>query len=296
MSEFPRMKTNSAKAWLLASRPKTLTGAWVPVIIATALAYSDHTFKWQPAILCLLFASLMQIAANFINDLIDFKKGTDRSDRLGPERACAQGWITPKAMQAGIAATILTACTIGLLLLFWGSLWLIAVGVSCVIFAFLYTTVLSYFGLGDLLVYIFFGFVPVMGTYYVQAGSLTTDTLLCSLSSGLVIDLLLIINNYRDRDTDRRSGKRTLISMFGERFGNRQYLLTGILAWGCCIGLIPHHSVWALLLPALFLPLHLAVWKEMVSINQGKALNKVLGKTSRNMFVFALLVSIGLLL
>ena len=262
------IKTNSGKAWFLAARPKTLTGACIPVIISTALAYADDVFKWQPALLCLLFAGLMQIAANFINDLFDFLKGTDRSDRLGPERACAQGWITTEAMKTGIAVTLCTACAVGLLLLNWGSLWLIALGATCVVFAFLYTTLLSYLGLGDLLV----------------------------LFSGLIIDLLLIINNYRDRDTDCKSGKRTLIALLGERFGNRQYLITGCLAWACCLWFVWHQHIWAFVLPTIFIPLHIKTWREMIRIHEGKALNGILGKTSRNMFLFALLVSVGLII
>jgi len=289
------VKTNSARAWFLAARPKTLTGACIPVIIATALAYADGVFLWQPALLCLLFAGLMQIAANFINDLFDYLKGTDRSDRLGPERACAQGWITPKAMKTGIIVTLCIACAIGLLLLFWGSLWLIVLGVACVVFAFLYTTLLSYLGLGDLLVLAFFGFVPVLGTYYVQSGTVTDGSICCALVSGLIIDLLLIINNYRDRDTDRKSGKRTLIALLGEKFGSRQYLITGCLAWLCCLWFVWHQHIWAFVLPAIFIPLHIKTWQEMVRIHEGKALNGILGKTSRNMFLFALLVSAGLI-
>ncbi len=289
------IKTNSGKAWFLAARPKTLTGACIPVIISTALAYADDVFKWQPALLCLLFAGLMQIAANFINDLFDFLKGTDRSDRLGPERACAQGWITTEAMKTGIAVTLCTACAVGLLLLNWGSLWLIALGATCVVFAFLYTTLLSYLGLGDLLVLFFFGFVPVLGTYYVQSGTVTYSCFLCAVISGLIIDLLLIINNYRDRDTDCKSGKRTLIALLGERFGNRQYLITGCLAWACCLWFVWHQHIWAFVLPTIFIPLHIKTWQEMVRIHEGKALNGILGKTSRNMFLFALLVSAGLI-
>ena len=290
------IRTNSWRAWVLAARPKTLTAAWIPVFIATALAYSDEKMKWIPALLCLLFAALMQISANFINDLIDFQKGTDRNDRLGPERACAMGWITPPAMKAGIIITLAMACGIGLLLLAWGTVWLIGLGVACVVFAFLYTTLLSYLGLGDLLVFAFFGFVPVLGTYYVQAGTVTGDGVLCAWASGLVIDLLLIINNYRDRDTDRMAGKRTLISIKGEKFGNRQYLFTGFLAWLSCGILALHGYLWVFILSALFIPLHVATWKKMVHIREGKGLNVILGKTSRNMFLFGLLVALGLLM
>ena len=149
------------KYWILAARPKTLTAALIPVLTATALAYSEGKGAWLPALLCCLFAAIMQIAANFINDLFDYKKGTDREDRLGPKRACAQGWISPKAMQRGIIITLALACVIGCCLLPFGGWALIGIGVVCVVFAFLYTTLLSYMGSGDLLVWGFFGFVPV---------------------------------------------------------------------------------------------------------------------------------------
>ena len=112
--------TNSGKAWLLAARPKTLTGAITPVLVGCALAYSDGQFQWTPAVLCLLFACLMQVTANFINDLFDFLKGSDREDRLGPERACAQGWITPQAMKGGIAIVLTAAGLTGCNLLYHG--------------------------------------------------------------------------------------------------------------------------------------------------------------------------------
>ena len=111
------VKRNSLRAWILAARPKTLTGAITPVMIGSALAYMDGHFQWLPALICCLFAGLMQIAANFINDLFDYLKGTDREDRLGPERACAQGWISPRAMRNGIIVTVLFACLIGSALL-----------------------------------------------------------------------------------------------------------------------------------------------------------------------------------
>lgn len=147
--------TNSFYAWILAARPKTLTGAVIPVLIGSSLAFADGKFDIIPALLCVLFACGMQIAANFINDLYDYLKGSDRADRLGPERACAQGWITPIAMKRGIAGTLIFSCLMGCALLqqCWGRLphggWeLILLGLLCVIFAFLYTTILSYQGWG----------------------------------------------------------------------------------------------------------------------------------------------------
>ena len=291
------VRQNSIKAWLLASRPKTLTAAFIPVVTASALAYSDEGFKAWPALVCLLFAGLMQIAANFINDLFDYLKGSDRADRLGPERACAQGWISVNAMKKGILAVLTVACGCGLLLLGFGQPEvLVAIGLGCVVFAFLYTTLLSYCGLGDGLVLVFFGLVPVMGTYYVQTGTVTWEAALLAFVCGTVIDTLLILNNYRDRDTDRRDGKRTLIAMAGERFGRYFYLLTGVTGWVLCLAFISGGRVWAAVLPAIYLGLHIRTWRNMVRIRQGKALNRILGETSRNMLVFAVLLSVGLLL
>ena len=134
---------------MLASRPKTLTGAAVPVMIGGALAVRDSHFapNWLPMILCFLFAFIMQIDANLINDYFDFKKGCDdRSTRLGPKRACAEGWVTPKAMQIAMAITTGLACLVGLPLVLFGGLEMVLVGILCVIFCFLYTLTLSYGG------------------------------------------------------------------------------------------------------------------------------------------------------
>lgn len=148
---------------MLASRPKTLTGAAVPVMIGLAFAARDlglDDFGWMPALLCVLFAFIMQIDANFINDYFDFVRGNDDETRLGPRRACAQGWITPKAMRRAIIITTVIACCIGLPLVIYGGLEMILVGAFCVVFCFLYTTLLSYLGLGDVLVLVFSALFP----------------------------------------------------------------------------------------------------------------------------------------
>lgn len=297
------IKQNSLQSWLLAIRPKTLTGAIIPVLIGVSLALKDGTFKILPALLCFIFACGMQIAANFINDLYDYLKGTDREDRLGPERACAQGWITPKAMKQGIGAAVFLSCLTGCGLLYessgklpWGGWELILLGVICVIFAFLYTTVLSYQGWGDLLVLIFFGFVPVGGTYYVQAYTLTSDVLVASLISGLVIDTLLVVNNYRDRQQDALSGKRTLIVRLGEPFGRYLYLGLGITATLLCLWFVKNWNLTAALLPFFYLLAHVRTWLRMCEIRNGKKLNSILGETSRNMLLMGLLLSAMILI
>ena len=145
MMEETIIKTDSFKAWLLAARPKTLSGAAVPVMIGVALAYTDAstfyeegTFSWTAALLCLLFSFAMQIDANFINDFFDFANGTDDVEtRLGPRRACAQGWVKLDSMKKAIAATTCLACVIGLPLAYYGGLEMILIGILCVVFAFL---------------------------------------------------------------------------------------------------------------------------------------------------------------
>ena len=297
------VKVNSLNAWFLAIRPKTLTGAVIPVMMGTALALHDATVSWLPALGCLLFACAMQVAANFINDLYDFLKGTDRADRLGPERACAQGWITPGAMKRGIGVTLLLAAAAGLSVLWcvWSHLpyggWeLVILGAICMIFAFLYTTLLSYKGWGDLLVLFFFGLVPVCGTYYVQGFTITTNLLMTGLMCGVSIDTLLVVNNYRDREQDAVSGKRTLIVRYGEPFGRYLYLILGIACWLIALlmtlrGLLSTDQlVWA---SSPYLLLHITTWRKLVRIRQGRELNTILGETSRNMLLMGLLWSLA---
>lgn len=289
-------KANSLKYWFLASRPKTLAAALMPVCVATALAYADGKMRWHVALICALFAILMQIAANFINDLYDYLKGTDRDDRLGPQRACAQGWITPRAMRIGIGITLVLACAIGCCLLPHGGIKLVIIGALCVVFAFLYTTLLSYIGCGDVLVWVFFGLVPVCGTYYVQAQSLTTTVWIVAIASGLVTDTLLVLNNFRDYAQDLESGKRTLIVVLGKKFGSLFYLAQGLLGY-LCIALTSGSTHYCgIILVLIYLIPHIATWHTMNKIGEGRALNRVLGLTARNILIFGLLVSISFVL
>lgn len=293
-----KVAPGSAKAWLLAARPKTLAAAAVPVMIGLALAFADvgtAGFKTVPAVLCIAFAFVMQIDANFVNDYFDFVRGNDDDSRLGPRRACAQGWIEPRQMLRAFIITTAAACAVGLPLIVYGGWWLVAVGALCVVFCFLYTTSLASRGLGDALVLVFFGLVPVCMVYYLQAGTVTLEALLASLACGLVIDTLLLVNNYRDIDADARAGKRTLVVRLGVRRSRQAYLLAGVaaVAVGLTFALFGH--AWSALLPVAYLVLHYGAYRRMVIINKGKALNMVLGLTARNMFVYGLLVSVGFL-
>lgn len=302
------VKTNSLNAWILAARPKTLTGASVPVMIGIAFAFKDlswENFQIIPALLCVLFAFIMQIDANFVNDYFDCLKGNDDSEtRLGPHRACSEGWITLPAMRKGLIATTLLACINGLPLIYYGGWEMILIGLLCVAFCFLYTTKLSYLGLGDLLVLVFFGIVPVCLTYYVilpkGLQTITWQVFVASLASGLVIDTLLVVNNYRDRENDKQANKNTLIVRIGEKRAEQLYHWLGFLGLLLMdsVFIFSYSSMKTLSLTLLFfyLFLHQKAFTEIKRIKHGKELNKVLGLTARNMFVFGLLATIGILL
>lgn len=295
------VKTNSVKAWLLATRPKTLSAAAVPVMIGTAFAWrnTSEQFNWIPAILCLLFAWIMQIDSNLVNDYFDFKKGNDDETRLGPKRACSEGWITSDAMVWGILITTLLGCMTGIPLILYGGLEMVMVGIACVVFCFLYTTLFSYHGLGDILVLLFFGIIPVCCTYYVcmplHQQIPTGEVIASSIACGLAIDALLIVNNYRDIDNDRSNGKITLAVRLGESKTRRLYESIGYIAAGIMIILvffdlyqtdkfIPTYAIYL-----IYIILHRQSYQEMKSINKGAKLNQVLGLTARNILVFGIL-------
>lgn len=295
------VKTNSVKAWLLATRPKTLSAAAVPVMIGTAFAWrnTSEQFNWIPAILCLLFAWIMQIDSNLVNDYFDFKKGNDDETRLGPKRACSEGWITSDAMVWGILITTLLGCMTGIPLILYGGQEMVMVGIACVVFCFLYTTLFSYHGLGDILVLLFFGIIPVCCTYYVcmplHQQIPTGEVIASSIACGLAIDALLIVNNYRDIDNDRSNGKITLAVRLGESKTRRLYESIGYIAAGIMIirvffdlyqtdKLIPTYAIYL-----IYIILHRQSYQEMKRINKGAKLNQVLGLTARNILVFGLL-------
>ena len=295
------VKTNSVKAWLLATRPKTLSAAAVPVMIGTAFAWrnTSEQFNWIPAILCLLFAWIMQIDSNLVNDYFDFKKGNDDETRLGPKRACSEGWITSDAMVWGILITTLLGCMTGIPLILYGGLEMVMVGIACVVFCFLYTTLFSYHGLGDILVLLFFGIIPVCCTYYVcmplHQQIPTGEVIASSIACGLAIDALLIVNNYRDIDNDRSNGKITLAVRLGKSKTRRLYESIGYIAAGTMIILvffdlyqtdkfIPTYAIYL-----IYIILHRQSYQEMKRINKGAKLNQVLGLTARNILVFGIL-------
>ena len=252
-----------------------------------------------PFLICLLFAMLMQIDANFVNDWWDFKKGTDREDRLGPDRACAQGWIKPKSMFVGIIVTTVLSCVVGLLLLLCHQQWeLVLVGIACVIGCFIYTLKLSYIGLGDLLVLIFFGIVPVGFTYYVMTnGMWTLDVTLAGVGMGLITDCLLMVNNYRDYEQDKISGKKTLVVRFGKPFGRTAYIVLACVAVALMNVVVSriNTELYGKIGGTIVLFLACTLFINMEEL-EGKALNKLLGKKALMIFLYGLLFAACIIL
>lgn len=290
-------KKSLSAAWLEAARPKTLPASLSPVLLGCALAYRDGVFRPIPALLCFWVALLAQIASNFANDYFDFKKGADKEDRLGPERAVAQGWIRPKAMLTGTFVALGLSCLAGCMLLFYAGWELIPVGLAIALCVLAYSAgpyPLAYNGLGDVCVLLFYGIIPVCFTYYVQALSFSGLSLSLSVALGLLSANILIVNNYRDYEQDKVAHKRTTIVLFGRPFGRLLYLLNGLIALLITLPLLLDRAWWIGFLFGGFSILFVTTWMELKRF-QGRELNKTLAHTARNVFIFALLLTVALL-
>ena len=288
---------HSLGAWMLAIRPRTLPAALAPVIVGSALAQADGAFRLLPAAAALVGALLLQIAVNLANDYFDYKKGVDTADRLGPVRVTQSGLIAPATVRGAMGATLTAAGLIGFYLMTVGGWPIALIGVASIAGVLGYSGgpyPLASHGLGDLCVFIFFGPVAVIGTYYVQALAWSGSALLMCLPPGLLITAILVVNNLRDIDTDRAAGKRTLAVMIGAAASRREYLLLVGLTYGAPLAawLAGDYPPW-ILLPLLSLPLA-ARGIKMIYTTTGSALNEGLGRTAMLALVFSLLLAIGL--
>ena len=283
--------------WLSAARPKTLWASIAPVIIGTAMACSYAMVNWLTAIVTLLSAMLIQIATNFANDYYDHIHGVDTRERLGPVRATASGLVPPRQMKWVFILTFILAFILGLYLIYRGGWPILIIGLCSILFGILYTSgpyPLSYNGLGDIFVLIFFGPVAVGGTYYLQTLHISWPVILAGFSPGLISTALLTVNNLRDIHTDRKSGKRTLAVRFGERFSRLEYVLAIFIACFIPVVLIflePAHSyvLGTILVFVLALPSIKAVlFREIDS-----RLNLVLAKTGVLLLLYSIIFSLG---
>lgn len=282
------------KIWIEAARLRTLPVSIAGVIAAEGVAKWEHRFMWLPSLICLIFAILAQITSNFANEYYDFKRGTDKKGRVGPRRGVTEGDISPKTLRNVTFSTLFLACTIGCCLIPFGGWWLIPVGITIAIFALAYSTgpyPLSYHGLGDIAVLVFFGLVPVNFTYYVQAGGWSPFALLVSIAIGLMGVNVLLVNNYRDMDDDKEAGKHTTVVIFGRKVAGTFYLVSGGIAVSFLAPIWVLLPKWALFIPILYIIMHINTWRMLISC-QGSALNPLLGKTGRNMLVFSALLTI----
>lgn len=283
------------KIWVECARLRTLPVSVAGVIMAVGFAKFHHRFDLIPAVLCFLFAVLAQIVSNFANEYYDFKRGSDKKGRVGPRRGVTEGDIKPDALRNVTFATLAIACAIGCCLIPYGGWWLLPIGVLIAVFAFAYSAgpyPLSYHGLGDVAVLIFFGIVPVNLTFYVQAGYFDPLTMLASFSIGLMGVNVLLVNNYRDVEDDREANKRTTVVIFGRKAAQVGYLFNGFIAISLLAPVWVIVPVWVLAIPLLYLVMHTATWIKL-SKTEGAALNPLLGKTARNMLIFSLLLTVA---
>ncbi len=288
------------QAWILAARPKTLPAALSPVVVGAALATAAGTFDLFPALAAALGALLLQILSNFANDYSDFFRGADTADRLGPVRVTAGGLISPQQLRLGIIVVIALSVVVGLYLVWVGGWPILAIGVAAILAALAYTGgpfPFGYYGLGELFVFLFFGVAAVCGTYYVQAHSVPWAVLVASVPVGLLVTGILVVNNYRDIDTDRRAGKRTLAVRMGRRGARIEYVAVLVLAY-----LVPpllwlgfQFSPWVLL-PWVTAPLAVQLVGTLNRATDGPTLNKTLAGTARLGLLFSLLFAAGILL
>ena len=281
------------RAWKLAVRLPTLTAAVSPVLVGSGVAIHQHVFSLAAALAALLGAICLQVGANFANDVFDFKRGTDTADRLGPPRASQLGLLSTKEMLAGMWLAFAFATGAGVFLV-WTAGWpVLAVGVASILAAIAYTGgpwPTGYHALGDLFTFVFFGPVAVAGTYFVQAGDVSTLAWLASIPVGCTVTMILVVNNLRDIPTDRQTGKRTLAVVMGDRWSRWWFVLlakvavaiplltavTGLAPWGVLV--LPIAAWW--------------LWPPMKAVlltgTHGRALNPVLKATARFNLVFGL--------
>lgn len=290
---------NLLQKWLLASRPKTLPAAIAPAVIGNVLAFRDGNYDLLIGFSCVVISLIMQVLANFANDLFDHEKGTDTPDRLGPTRATASGLISVNGMRTAIAIIIAIAGVFAIPLIMARGWIVIILGLIIVISALLYSggkTAYGYHGLGDLFVFVFFGLMATIGTYYMISGKVTEESVVYSITMGALIVNILVVNNTRDRITDQVGGKNTLAVKLGRNAMNWEFLINLIVAFGLIIAYIIVRRVdFATLIVFLSLPLARKNFLNFIQ-KEGRELNSVLAETARFTIIFALLLSAGLLL
>lgn len=285
------------KNWVHAFRPKTLTAAVVPILVASGMAkFYKVNFDLKIMIFALLSALCIQIATNLINDAMDFKKGADTNERLGPKRVTLAGDFTfQKVMMMGWIFVGL-AVAFGIPLVLKGGWPIVVIGLLSLIFAFAYTSgplPLAYKGLGDLFVIIFFGIVAVMGMYFLYSGEWTTQAFIAGLQIGMLSCILIAVNNLRDMDSDRKAGKMTLPARFGLSFGRYEILVLTTIGYFLCVYWLKEFANFAAVLPFFALVPSSKVIKEIFEYEPSTHYNQILAKAAQAHIVFGILMAVG---
>lgn len=288
------------RIWVMAARPKTLPLGVAPVLVGTALAGYVHIFHPLRFLAALLGAMFIQIGANLSNDYSDAHRGADTEDRLGPVRVTAGGLVPPRQVLIATYVTFGLAVLCGVYLIAVAGWQILLIGVASIIAGVLYTggpRPYGYEGLGEVFVFLFFGIAAVAGSYFAQVRDFSWESLVLSAPIGLIAAAVLVVNNTRDIDTDRRANKRTLAVRLGRERSRRMYAAMVLIAYP--IALIPWVfgplTAW-LLLPFLTLPIAAGVIKIVTTHSDGPSLNRALAKTGQLQLFFCVLLSIGLLL
>jgi 1,4-dihydroxy-2-naphthoate octaprenyltransferase len=289
-----------ARAWLMAIRPKTLPAAVSPVLVGTALAVADEAFSPMPALAAMVCALLIQIGTNLANDYFDYVKGADVAERKGPTRVAQSGLISLTQLRAGTIIIFMLAALVGLYLVLVGGWPIMAIGAASLISAVVYTGgpfPVGYHGMGDLFVFLFFGLAAVCGTYYLQTLTLNAAAVTAAVPVGALTVAILVVNNLRDIETDRQTGKRTLAVMLGVRGTHFEYVVLLAIAYAVpwLFLLADWASAWVLL-PWLTLPLAIGLVRRLYKTVEGPPLNRVLAGTANLDLAFSLLFALGLVL
>lgn len=286
-------------AWVLAARPKTLTAALAPVLVGSACAYAEGVFRLGPALAAALGALLLQVGANFANDVFDYEKGADTAERLGPVRAVQAGLLDARQVRRGMWCVFALSLIVGAYLALQAGPVILGIGILSIVSAIAYTGgpyPLGYHGLGDVFVFVFFGLVAVIGSAFVHARTVSELACYAAIPVGALATAILVVNNLRDRETDARAGKRTLAVRFGRRGALAEYYALLVVTYLVPIALVLLEGMrWPALLPLLTLPLAVRLARA-VTLEEGPALNARLAGTAKLTFLYGLLLAIGIAL
>lgn len=294
------MRISPAYSLFLTARPKTLSAAVVPVLVATALVKSQHlpVSAWI-SVFAVLSAIFIQIGTNFVNDALDFKKGADTETRLGDARAAQSGWFNANTVLAMGVACFGVALLLGIPLVWMGGAPILVVGVISLLMGYGYTGgpfPLAYVGLGDLFVILFFGLIAVGGVYFLQTQSWDMPALVAGLQIGMLATVLIAINNLRDLDQDRLVGKKTFAVRVGPRWGRWEVVALIVLSFVLNVYWLVQGAIFAALLPLLALPVALRVIFTLLNTSASREYNRLLALGALVHMLFGVMLSLGFLL